>query len=440
MPKEVLDVISNIHKATLSLSERSVGKTESISLGRGLAIYRQSHASGWKTANWYSRVWMPDGSGREYHVRTTGTSDRRIAEQKARDHWFQCESLKKGLIDPSFLGKNRVPLDKRFDRIAEHRFSQLESRVGPDRKAARRLKDERDAYFGKNGSAKFFGRRDVSTITTEDIRQFLQFRIDNSIKGYLAPASQKRALVCLRLVLKDAYERQLITNIPLMPKVKLTQTPRGWFDKAEYRLMWEKARTLARQAQSADDQDGPRHWMEMFDFIVFMVNTFLRPSEWADLRQRHVKVIDGDTPHLEIAMGQGKTGPRVVLSMPRAISVYKRMIARNGQDPDGFLFRPDLTNRQTAKERMRDSFEVLLNATGLKHDAFGKPRTIGSLRHTSLMFRFEEGENVNLRTLADNAGTSIKQLEDFYLSHSKTSTKLANLQSFKPRKPQAQVA
>ena len=380
---------------------------------------------------------MPDGSGREYHVRTTGTSDLRIAKQKADDHWFQCELLKKGMGDPSFLGKNRVPLERRFDRIAEQRFDELEIEAGSDRTALRKLQDERNSYFARNGSAQFFGRRDISTITTEDIRQFLKDRVQKSNKGNLAPASQKRSLVCLRLIFKHAYERGLITNIPMMPKVKLKQTPRGWLDAREYRLLWEKARSLAKAAQKAGDMVAYRRWMEMLDFIVFMVNTFLRPSEWSELKQCHVRVKEGQRTHLEIAVPNGKTGQRLVVSMPRAAIVYKRMIARNVENPDGYLFKPELSNRQTAKERMRDQFEAILKATGLKLDRFGKARTIGSLRHSSLMFRLLEGENVDLHMLSKNAGTSIKQLEDFYLSHAQASMKLDNLHSFKPRIVQA---
>jgi hypothetical protein len=165
--------------------------------------------------------------------------------------------------------------------------------------------------------------------------------------------------------------------------------------------------------------------MEMADFVVFMVNCFLRPSEWADLRHRHITVHDGPDRHLEIAVINGKTGQRIVASMPRAVAVYERMIARSGNDPDGFLFKFGYLNRQTAKERMRDQFEILLQETGLKVNGLDAKRPLYSLRHTSLMFRILYGDNVDHLVLAKNAGTSIEQLERHYLSHLTAGMKLA---------------
>ena len=410
-----------------------MNKTEYHEIEKGVGVYRQTRSSGSKSKRWYSRVYMPDDTGRQYHVRSTGTSDLDLAKQKAKEHRFQCDLVKRGKADPTVLGKNRINPEKRFDRVAEYRLKQMEAEAGSNRKALRKLKDESDSYFAKNGSAQFFSKRDIGAITTDDIREFLKFRVEHSQKGKLASSSQKRSLVCLRLIFKSAYERGLIANIPIMPKIKVERTPRGWLDKKEYRLLWEKARVLARQAKRAGDSDGYDRWMEMFDFIIFMVNTFLRPSEWSLLQHKHIEVIDDERPYLRIAMGMGKTGPRYVLSMPRAVGAYKRMISRDGGLPDTYLFKHCFQNRQTAMERMRDHFEILLKATSLKHDRFGKARTIGSLRHTSLMFRFQEGHNIDLRTLADNAGTSIKQLEDFYLSHATVAEKIDNLHSFKPQ-------
>jgi integrase len=172
--------------------------------------------------------------------------------------------------------------------------------------------------------------------------------------------------------------------------------------------------------------------MEMSDFVVFMVSTFLRASEWTSLQHRHVTVIeDGPTPHISIAAVRGKTGARTVLSMPEAIPAYRRIIARTGGLPDAYLFKGEFLNRQTATEKMRDSFELLLRDTKLKVDALGKKRVIHSLRHSAIMFRILEGDHVDHLVLAKNAGTSIDQIERFYASHLQVSMKLANLQSNK---------
>src|SRR5471030_1695293 len=97
--------------------------------------------------------------------------------------------------------------------------------------------------------------------------------------------------------------------------------------------------------------------------------------------------------------------------MPEAIPAYRRIVARTGGAPDGYLFKPEFLNRQTATEKMRDSFECLLRDTKLKVDSLGKKRVIHSLRHSTIMFRILEGDGVDHLTLAKNAGTSIDQIE-----------------------------
>lgn len=82
---------------------------------------------------------------------------------------------------------------------------------------------------------------------------------------------------------------------------------------------------------------------------------------------------------------------------------------------------------------MRDSFEALLHHTGLALDTLGKKRTIYSLRHTALILRLINGDNVPLITLARNAGTSIDQLDRFYLSHARPAMMVANLHANKPK-------
>jgi hypothetical protein len=51
------------------------------------------------------------------------------------------------------------------------------------------------------------------------------------------------------------------------------------------------------------------------------------------------------------------------------------------------------------------------------------------------MLRFLEGDNVDLMLLARNAGTSVQQLQRFYLSHIEPEMKLDNLLSVKKRMP-----
>jgi integrase len=118
--------------------------------------------------------------------------------------------------------------------------------------------------------------------------------------------------------------------------------------------------------------------------------------------------------------------------MPEAIEVWKRIIERDG-DPEQFLFLKQYQNRETAKERMDDLFKALLREARLENDEFGIKRTLYSLRHTALMLRLINGQNIDIFMLAKNAGTSVNQLERFYLSHADPAMKVENLHSSKPK-------
>ena len=180
--------------------------------------------------------------------------------------------------------------------------------------------------------------------------------------------------------------------------------------------------------------DPAREWHELGDLIALQLNTFQRPSEWPHLRQRDVLVRrSGPNPHLLISLKRGKTGARVVPSMPAAVKVYDRIVARNGSNPEAYLFFNQYSNRQTAMEKAGRLFRELLDETGLRLDPFGRPRTLYSLRHSALMFRLLKAEDLDLLTLARAAGTSVAMLERFYCSHLQAEQKIANLQSFKGR-------
>ena len=406
------------------------GRTEAITIRRGLSLYKQPIGNGRGSPNWYARVYMPIG-GRAIHAKSTGTSDVRAATKRAETYWAECAVLKQS--GGKFAASNgaRNPLDGCFDHVAERWLDAKKVAAGSDPRKIRAWQDDQYAYLAENGFAVFFGHEDVAEITTDRIREFLQFQINKSRFGNLAATTQKRSLVTLRCILESAYERRLLISIPLMPKLKVVDSPRPYFTRPQYRRLYVIALVEARKARERGDRAEYLHWMEMSDFVIFMVSTFLRPSEWKEIRHRDVKVIaDGPNSHIHIKAVRGKTGNRDVHSMPQAVGAYRRIARRAGGDPNGYLFKVQFLNRQTAGEKMRDSFERLLRLAGL-HQIEGKNRVSYCLRHSAIMFRILEGDNVDLLLLAKAAGTSVDQIERFYGSHLEVGMKLGNLQSLK---------
>lgn len=400
-----------------------------IKIKKGLAIYKQS-----RSPFWYVRCYMPFG-GRHNQVISTKTDSEREARKIAEDFYVECAVKKRALGGDLPSGSNPAK-DIRFSfaSVANDFLEDRKRYAGNNAKHLRNYNDIRKLVDAKNGLKAHFIKRDISAITTADIRDYLVHAEDQSSKGSLSASTRSKHLVTLNLILKYAYEKGLITTLPLMPKQRQIDNPRPWFDRREYRRLWVKALRISKNAAKAGDEDKAKRFEEVWDFIVFMTNTFLRPSEWANLRHRHVKVhSSGDTPHLEITVSDGKTKPRMVYSMPTAVVVYERMLARTGQERDNYLFKNQYFNRKTALAKMRSDFETVLKAADLENDGFGKKRTMYSLRHSAIMFRLLLGDNVDYQTLVKNAGTSIDQLHRFYASHLDPRMNLGNLQSFKSK-------
>ena len=91
-----------------------------------------------------------------------------------------------------------------------------------------------------------------------------------------------------------------------------------------------------------------------------------------------------------------------------------------------------MENRNHANRTFQRMFNYVLDTHGLKLDQDGQPRTTYSLRHYALQTRLNKsGGKVNIYDLARNAGTSVNQLERFYLKRMKlVKKKRENLNRF----------
>ncbi|WP_139139265.1 hypothetical protein [Sphingobium phenoxybenzoativorans] len=310
-------------------------------------------------------------------------------------------------------------------------LNKLEAEAGDDPRRVRHWKDCRSTALGKTGFAKYFGKDDVNTITPNRIDQFILFKKANSSAENLKPTTVKRNIVLLNVVLKFAHADRLLTFLPTMPKVRTKDNPRPWFEHAEYQRLHNAARDKAKAAKNIGDSEAADYWDELSDFIIFMVGSFLRPGEWPELKHKHVKIVTSDPPYLELDVIKSKTTQRKSVTMQTALSAYKRIVKRNKRSPEAYVFKPTYLNRQTARERMADAFEALLDDLGMKEDVYGRKRSTYSLRHTSLMLRFIKGDNVDILALAKNAGTSVDQLERFYLNRINVADKIVSIQSLR---------
>jgi hypothetical protein len=256
-----------------------------------------------------------------------------------------------------------------------------------------------------------------------------------------APSTKNTILATFRNVLKVAREDSIIDGVPDTPRSKQRDNPRPFFrfhplvPKKEdaYKLVLETAEKMAEEGEVI-------RWIpvtdELYDLIMFVTHTFVRPiaSELYAIRHRDITVAE-NPKRLLINIRDGKTGYRVSNSMGAAVAVYKRIKERYPQQskPADFLFLPDYPNRATASRIIQRQFKRLLDLAKLDTDPFtGQKHSLYSLRHTAICMRIilSEGQ-VNIFNLAKNAGTSVDQIERFYARNLPLSGELAkNLQSF----------
>jgi integrase len=216
-------------------------------------------------------------------------------------------------------------------------------------------------------------------------------------------------IVCLRQVLKTAARHGWLDALPDMTapyKASGKVGHRAWFSPMEYKRLYEATRERARNPKR---ERWRAECEKMHDWVLFMVNTGLRPDECKRLQDRDVSVVtDAATGEriLEIEV-RGKRGVGFCKSMPGAVLPYLRHRKRARLRPTDLVF----------GEIQRELFNAILNELDLKKDRDGNARTAYSLRHTYICLRLMEGADIY--QVAKNCRTSVEMIEKHYAIHLK---------------------
>ncbi len=292
-------------------------------------------------------------------------------------------------------------------------------------------KNKIDKYIFQKHIQPFFKDCQLTDINSDQLEQFKLYLA----RRKLAKSSQKVYFTVISKLLQEAVKKQYIHYMPLMPRVRMDDEPRGYFNIGEYSKLWQKAEKLAgRTIQVYRDKDladgKPREGAkpyravkvtrECYRLIMFMRNTYVRPTDIKILKHRHiVSVTKGDIEFLELRHPATKRHGRVMTSTEHAPEHYAKICeARKAEGygkPDDYIFMPQHENREYALKEITRQFDVVLHEAGLKRDINGKNRTLYSLRHTAIVTGIHTG--ISEQTLAMNARTSVDMIDRFYGSH-----------------------
>ena len=392
-----------------------------ITVHKGIAIYK-THASPF----WFARIRNP--KTRRYVARSTKETSRikarEAAEELARDILSQQKATPKefsfAYYAARFVAKGR--------RLVE----QGERNANYVRTAA--LVVNNDSW----GLIKHFGSMDVRELRTRHWAEFLDGL--STKRPDLSPSTRNMLSATFRNVLKGARDDGVIDDIPDTPRAKQKDNPRPFFrfhplvsrESDAYQRLLKSAREAA---SSGDIVRGVPVTQELYDLILFVTHSFVRPTttELYGLRNADIQLADNPT-RLLITVRNGKTGFRIANSMSGAVAPWKRSLQRNPEGKgEDYVFLPSYTNRTTAARIIARQFNHILERAGLKNDPFtGASHSIYSLRHTAICMRIILSEGrVNIFNLAKNAGTSVEQIERFYARNLPLSAEMArNLQTF----------
>ena len=399
------------------MSEESQNSKKTIKhLRRGLSIYKTG-----RSPFWHARIY--DAAKQKYVVRTTKETSRLEAAEVAEEI---VEAYKK-----KQNAAHAVTKDRSFDHYAKLLSDMTKQRAKSTRNKYAFNDQAKILFREKDGLASYFGQHDVGKITSGMVRDYLLF-LDKRRDQPLAMSTKSKHAGVIRQVLMLALEDGVIDIIPPMPKQRTVDKPRVSFTEAEYALLLKTARKIADGAETL--VRGVPVTREHYNMIVFAVHSFLRPTETElfGIRYCDIELMNQAPRHLLMTL-TGKTGYRKSASLEAAVDIFeKQKESHPNAKPTDYLFMPEYPNRTTATNTYRRIFNHFLEEAGLKKDKDGNDRSPYSLRHYALQTRLVKSDGkVNIYWLAENAGTSVDQLERFYLKNlAPSAAKVRNIQSF----------
>jgi len=378
---------------------------------------------------WWVRYWE---RGRTYR-RSTRTEDRITAIAFAKQYF---SDIKQRIRQ----GPTATRSASAYDTLLNSLLASERAKLG--RGELTQITYDNMVYRFDKKITPFFSGWDITEINYQQVSEFL-----NQISEDDLTSSTISAYVRLvRKLLQHAARQGVIMAVPEMPVVSVRDNPRGWFMPREYLRLVRWARRLAGHrfevrkyrdsggavatqivdvaAEEPRRGDLMRHvdmTADLASVIEFMVNSFVRPTDIKVLQHGQVDRVQGRYRYLRLRLPPTKGHSDPITTMTQAVGVYERLRDRHQRSgvacgDQHYVFLPEYGAKQRdyALKQFQRQFEILLALSGLGHGTTGEPRSMYSLRHTSIMYRLLYGGTINTLVLARNARTSPEMIDRFY--------------------------
>jgi len=391
------------------------------------------------------RFWQCSASvaGRQYRA-TTKREELSQAEDAAEDWYLEL----RGKFKRGELGELiRVKSEKTFAQAAEQFIREYP--VITEGHRNKQYVDGIERRLRKH-ILPFMGPKPLSEVTSGFVQEYFIHRIETAKAEKAAKANgdnnadkSKKAVdpapparntlhqerVAIRQVLKSAVRHGDLSRLPDLSQPYRTNSKishRAWFSHDEYELLYKATR---ERVQNPKKKKYQQDYEDLHDYVLFMVNTGLRPDESRRIEFRDVKIVDDRDSRqtiLEIDV-RGKRGVGFCKSMPGAVHPFQRVMKRRNPKANDLVF----------PRTHHELFNTILGELDLKVDREGQRRTFYSLRHTYICMRLMEGADVY--QIAKNCRTSVKMIEEFYASHIKNMVDASVINVRRPKTPKART-
>lgn len=343
-----------------------------------------------------SRFW-------QYRFRVLGQGRYKRASTKSESSSEATLRAKQSWLEHYTTRERMIPQQKRIELHIDRLQAEQEKKVTRGQRGARFASTDEHRF---KALKEFFKDDAIDTIDGQRIRDFQDHLYDENPS--ISKATVRHYFVALRKVLKQAALTGSLQALPQFPDAGGTSgiNPRTGFSLEEYKTLRDhlkrKGATDARYA-------------EVYDLVLFLTNSLLRPSEVKHLTHQHIRTTKKEGPKLFVR----PPNPKVkaynyeTFTMPGAEQAYSRMRERYPEE-NSFIFFPSIANRDYALRVVGELFGQALEELGMKQTPDGK-RTLYSLRHSGISWRLEKGDG-QVFDIAKWARTSVAMIEKFYAS------------------------
>lgn len=369
----------------------------------GLVLFRRADV---KHNNWYCRIKIP-GQDR-YKTTSLKTSDLHQARDRALD----------AAADLRFRLQHDVPIfEKPFSQVARQFLDHQELRAQAEQITRERWRVQ---VAHVRQLTAYTGNVQISRVGSETWNDYPiwrkktgRSRAGKRDSDQLPPPSDgtiQNEMATFRAIMEFAASRNYIKDTKAFSrKPTLNTERRDAFTPTEYRKLHRFARRWVKKGRT----ERHRWYRSMvYNFVLIMTNTGMRPSEARNLRWRDVTEHKDRQGRRFVSLkvrGKGKSRELVAANN---VQDYLRRVRKlsKATKPDDYVF--TTIEGESARTLYVSMIQDLLKESKLLTGASGKSRSTYCFRHTYATFRLSEG--IDVYFLAKQMGTSVKMIEDHY--------------------------